>query len=100
MATINKTGYNDTSNTEQWALNNSVDREFNVLGVENLTYNPIEGSLERMTGIQGNASYVLTYDGSGNLTDIDKTIGSTTYHKDLTYDGSSNLTNVSVWTKV
>lgn len=100
MTTIYKTGYNDTSNSEQYVLNNSFDREFRVLGVENLTYNPIENTIERVTGVQGNASYTLTYDGSGNLTDIDKTIGSTTYHKDLTYDGSNNLTNVSVWTKV
>ena len=47
----------------------------------------------------GNPSYVLTYDGSGNLTDIDKTMDGATYHKDLTYT-RSNLTAISTWTQV
>lgn len=46
-----------------------------------------------------NASLVLTYDASGNLTQIDKTIGSTTYRKTFTWTGS-NLTDISVWSQL
>jgi len=103
MSEINKTGYNDTSNTEQWALNNSVDREFNVLAVEELVYNPVTGTMDRMVQPGAtiptsgtNPSLVLSYDGSGNLTGIAKTIGTTTYTKTLTYVASV-LTGVSSW---
>ena len=45
--------------------------------------------------VGNNPSLVLTYT-NGNLTKVEKTIGATTYTKNLTYtDG--NLTVVSVW---
>lgn len=44
-----------------------------------------------------NPSVVLTYDGFGNPTKVEKTIDGTTYTKTLTWTGS-NLTDVSVWT--
>lgn len=54
---ISRTGYNDTSNTEQWVLNNSIDRDFNQLATELLGYDPltkntageIVGGLKRIT---------------------------------------------------
>jgi len=47
-----------------------------------------------------NGSFAYTYDGSGNLTQIDQTIGAVTYRKTLTYDVSNTLTAMSVWTVV
>jgi len=83
--------------SEQNMGNTSFDEDFGVNAVENLTFNPISGNLERQTSIQGNGSLVLTYDGSGNLTTIQKTISGTNYTKTLTWtDG--NLTEVSAWT--
>ena len=49
---------------------------------------------------KNNGSFVYIYDVSGNLTQIDQTIGAATYRKTLTYDGSNNLTAMSVWTVV
>jgi len=46
-----------------------------------------------------NPSFVLTYDVSDNLTQIDMTIGATTYRKTLGYTGQ-NLTSVSTWVTV
>lgn len=76
-------------------MNLSFDGDFNVHVVEPVTYNPVTGNLERITDIQGNGSLKLTYT-DGNVTKIEKTIGSTTYTKTLVYtDG--NLTDVSEW---
>ena len=50
-------------------------------------------------GTKVNASIALTYT-SGNLTKIEKTIGSTVYEKTLTYDVDGNLETVSVWSEV
>jgi hypothetical protein len=78
--------------------NTSYDEDFGVNAVETLTYNPVSGNLERMSGIQGNASFVLTRNGSGYITSIAMTIGSATYTKTITRDGSNYITNISVWT--
>ena len=43
-----------------------------------------------------NASIALSYDGSGNLQYIDKTIGSTVYRKTLIYS-SNVLQSISSW---
>lgn len=86
--------------SEQTILNHSFDKDFNVLAVEGLVYNPITGTLDRKSEVQGNGSLVLTYDGSGNLETITKTIGTVSYVKTLTYDSSNNLTGVSVWSEV
>lgn len=48
---------------------------------------------------KANASLVLGYDLSGNLSTITKTIGTTQYQKTLTYTGS-NLTGVSAWVQL
>lgn len=91
-----RTGFNEQKNTEQSLQNLSFDRDFNVLAVENLTYNPVSATLERQTNVgQGNASYTLSYT-DGNLTTIEKTIGATTYTKTLSYT-SGNLTGVTAW---
>lgn len=96
MSSISKTGYDDTSRNEQNIQNLSFDEEFKVLAVEGLTFNPVSGALERSSAIQGNSSLVLGYDGSGNLTTIEKTIGSTVYTKTLSYtDG--RLTGITTW---
>jgi hypothetical protein len=80
----------------QYMENTSYDEDFGVLSREILSYNPIQNQLERVTGIQGNSSLVLGYDGDGNLTTIQKTVGSVTYSKTLGYTGS-RLTSITVW---
>ena len=91
----NREGKSPIEKSEQEVQNWSFDEEFNVLAVEPVTYNPVTGNLERESNIQGNGSLKLTYT-DGNVTKIEKTIGSTTYTKTLVYtDG--NLTDVSEW---
>lgn len=46
-----------------------------------------------------NGSFIYTYT-SGNLTQIEWSIGGFTYRRILTYDSSNNLTNISVWMKI
>jgi hypothetical protein len=76
--------------------NQSFDTSYQVAMVEPVTVNAVTGTLERPTAIQGNSSLVLSYDGSGNLTTIEKTVGATTYTKILSYTGS-DLTGISEW---
>jgi hypothetical protein len=49
--------------------------------------------------IGGNGSCVLTYNGSDQLIQIDKTIGEFVYRKTLTWTGD-NLTAISAWVKL
>jgi len=49
---------------------------------------------------KNNGSFAYTYDVSGNLIQIDQTIGAATYRKTLTYDGSNTLIAMSSWTVV
>jgi YD repeat-containing protein len=84
--------------TEQYMENSSYDADFGILTREILTYNPISGSLERVSAIQGNGALTLGYDANGNLISLEKVIGSVTYTKTLTWDANGNLTNISVWT--
>ena len=44
-------------------------------------------------------SLVLSYNGSNQLTQIDKVVSGTTYRKTLTYTGD-NLTGVSIWIQI
>ena len=46
-----------------------------------------------------NPSFSLSYDGDGNLTQVDKIIGGITYRKTLTW-AAGNLTDVSVWSAI
>ena len=82
--------------TTTYMENMSFDPSYEVLTRIPLTLNPVSGALERTTGIQGNSSATLSYDGSGNLTTLTKTIDGTTYTKTLTWDGG-RLTNISTW---
>jgi len=84
-----------TKRSPQYIQNATFDEDFNVMAFEVLTHNPVSDTLERVTSIQGNGSLVLTYT-SGNLTKIEKTVGATTYTKDLTYTDDA-LTGVSTW---
>lgn len=93
---ISRDGATENIKTEQSLQNYSFDREFGVFVHEPLTLNPVNNSLERITAIQGNSSLVLGYDGGGNLTTIEKTVGSTTYTKTLSYT-NGNLTGISTW---
>jgi hypothetical protein len=95
MAVTNPTA-RDIKKTVQYMESLSFDPVYEVLTRIPLTQNPITGNLERTVDIQGNPSMVLTYDGSGNLTQIQKTIDGTTYTKTFTWTGS-NLTNISAW---
>jgi len=49
---------------------------------------------------KNNGSYIYTYDVSGNLTQIDLTIGAATYRRTLGYDVNNNLTSMSVWVAI
>jgi len=80
-------------------LNSSFDREKGVLVFQPVTTNPISGNVERETTIQGNGNLTLTYDGSNQLTTIEKTIEGVTYTKTLTWD-SGVLVAVSAWEEV
>jgi hypothetical protein len=82
--------------SEQNVLNDSFDADYNVLMVEPVTLNPVSGNLERISGLQGNASLVITYNASNQPTNIAKTIGGVTYNKTITWTGSV-ATAVSAW---
>lgn len=91
----NREGKSPIEKSEQEVQNWSFDEEFKVLAVEPVTYNPITGNLERSSDIQGNGSLKFTYT-DGNVTKIEKTIGTKTYTKTLTYDGS-DVTDITAW---
>jgi hypothetical protein len=91
----NREGKSPIEKSEQEVQNWSFDEEFKVLAVEPVTYNPVTGNLERSSDIQGNGSLKFTYT-DGNVTKIEKTIGTKTYTKTLTYDGS-DVTDISAW---
>lgn len=74
--------------------------------VQNLVWNPESGDFEVEAQSRGvipvssqDASYVLTYDGSGNLGTITMTVGGTSWVKTLGYVGG-NLSTVSKWVEV
>lgn len=95
MAVTNPT-HRKLTKTTTYMENMSFDPDYEVLCRIPLTLNPVSGALEKPTGIQGNASLALTYDGDGNLATIVKTIGATTYTKTFTWT-SGNLTAISAW---
>ena len=86
----------DMKKSVMYMENLSFDPVYEVLTRIPLTQNPISGNLERQVDIQGNPSLDLTYDGDGNLTTIEKTIGSTVYTRTLTWTNGV-LTAVSAW---
>ena len=92
---VNNPSAKDAKQTLVAMENLSFDPTFEVLTRLPLTLNPVSGTLERSTDIQGNSSIVFTYTGD-NLTKIEKTVGGTTYTKDLTWTGE-NLTGISAW---
>lgn len=59
--------------------------------------NGTSGKFEPTSG--NNASFSLTYDGDGNLIQIDKTVGLMTYRKTLTWT-AGNLVFISSWIKL
>jgi len=95
MGVTNPT-HRDLKKTTTYMENMSFDEDYEVLARLPLTLNPVSGTLERPTAIQGNSSIVLSYNGSGNLTQVAKTISGTTYTKTFTWDGD-RLTNISTW---
>ena len=82
--------------TTTYMENLSFDPTYEVLTRIPLTLNPVSGTLERSTAIQGNPSMTLAYDGNGNLTTLTKTIDGTTYTKTFTWD-AGRLTDISNW---
>lgn len=73
-----------TTYTTQSMDNWSFDEAFKENTVESMTFNPVTGKLERMTGIQGNASLVVSYNAAGDVIQLDKTINGTIYRKTIT----------------
>jgi hypothetical protein len=74
--------------------------------VHNLVWNPESGDIEMeaqsksaVPRASSDASYVLAFDGAGNLDTITMTIGGTAWVKTLSYTGG-NLTGVSKWVEV
>jgi hypothetical protein len=49
--------------------------------------------------IGNEANFLLSYDGSGHLIQLDKVVGHFTYRKTLTWVGD-NLTQISEWIKL
>ena len=82
--------------TTTYMENLSFDPTYEVLTRIPLTLNPVSGTLERSTAIQGNPSMTLAYDGNGNLTTLTKTIDGTTYTKTFSWVGG-RLTDISTW---
>ena len=82
--------------TTTYMENLSFDPTYEVLTRIPLTLNPVSGTLERSTAIQGNPSMTLAYDGNGNLTTLTKTIDGTTYTKTFTWD-AGRLIDISTW---
>jgi len=100
--------------------NKTVHKRINLLDSDNIIINPatedkqddiiaqqIDGTQQTKIketiptdATKNNGSFAYTYDGSGNLTQIDQTIGAATYRKILTYDGSNTLIAMSSWTVV
>ena len=104
MSNPSQDGYNPTAEQQQNMDNLSFDREFRQNTVENLVYNEVSNKLDRMvqpgemlptSGL--NPSINLTRNGDGYVTQIEMTIGTTTYTKTITRDASNYITNISVW---
>lgn len=76
--------------------NMSFDSVHEILARIPLTINPVSGSTERQTAIQGNASLTLSYDVDGNLETLVKTVDGTDYTKTFTWVGGE-LTTISTW---
>jgi hypothetical protein len=49
---------------------------------------------------QANPSYIMTYDGANNMTQVDMLLDGVTYRKTMTYDGSNNMLTASAWVQV
>jgi len=94
--TANTPSSRDLRKSLMYMANLSFDPDYEVSATIPLTLNPVSGALERTTGMQGNPSMTLAYDGDGNLTTLTKTIGATTYTKTFTWVGG-RLTDVSEW---
>lgn len=82
--------------TQMYMENMSFDKDYEVLARIPLTLNPVSGTLERSSAIQGNPSMTLAYDGSGNLQTLTKTINGTSYVKTFVWD-SGRLVSTSEW---
>jgi len=103
MAAINRTGSNETKQTEQSVLNTSYDREFGVVAFENLVFDPTTNTLNRQTVgdslVPSSYDYISLSYTDGNLTGaVFKTGGSggtTVSTLALVYDGSNQLTSVT-----
>lgn len=66
MANPNRVDKPEIEKSEQELFNKSFDREYNVLAVEALVYNPDTGSLDRMT--QPGATTTASYEGRNDTT--------------------------------
>jgi hypothetical protein len=79
--------------SEQNVLNSSFDKDYDILAVENTTFNPVTSTIERVTGIQGNGSLALAYTGD-KISTITETIGTNQYQTTITWTGDL-ITGVS-----
>ncbi len=82
--------------TPMYMENMSFDPTYEVLTRIPLTLNPVKGTLERSTSIQGNPTMTLAYDGGGNLITLTKTVDGTTYTKSFTWTGG-RPTDITPW---
>ena len=49
---------------------------------------------------QANPSYIMTYDGAGNMLTADMLLAGITYRKTMIYDGSNNMLTASAWVQM
>jgi len=102
MANPNRQAKPDTARSEQNIQNKSFDEEFQVSAIEQLTYNPVTNTLERVSGIQGNASLTISNTDTvvASTTVLTKTIGSDSYEKTISYNAGGDVVSVSAWVTV
>jgi len=86
----------DLKKSVTYMENLSFDPVYEVLTRIPLTMNPVTGTMERTTAIQGNPSMTLSYDVDGNLETMTKTVEGVVYTKTFTWT-SGNLTGISAW---
>ena len=74
MANPNRQSNPHIEKSEQAVLNQSFDREFNVLAVENLVYNPTTGAMDRQeVGFANGADITTDLSGGSVITQTDGT---------------------------
>jgi hypothetical protein len=98
-----------TTNSPQELQNDSFDREFGVAVAENLVFNPVTSTLDRMvqpgqelpdSGVNPSMTVTTSVVGTVTTTTLTKTIDSTSYVKTIEEDSSDDSIVISAWSEV